>query len=234
MRQPNFHTAGNARGLFCSTHKEPGMVNVVSKPCQHPGCTKQPSFNMPGCTQAQPPAPPPAAPLLSSNAVVGLRQAPGRLRDAAAACMVSATRSLRSWRATAHSGTARVRRRPSAAPTADAARPGHPSCARARARWPAPSSGPRARAGPVLLAAPPAGHGQREAEALRGRGLQQPPELQPCGRGPRPLLLAAQARWHGAGPRRLPSIHTEPRDAPGRGCKDRMLGSMPQPVHADV
>ena len=61
MRQPNFHHAGNARGLFCSTHKEPGMVNVVSKPCQHPGCTKQPSFNMPGCTQARPPAPPPAA-----------------------------------------------------------------------------------------------------------------------------------------------------------------------------
>jgi len=148
MRQPNFHTAGNARGLFCSTHKEPGMVNVVSKPCQHPGCTKQPSFNMPGCTQAQPPAPPPAAPLLSSNAVVGLRQAPGRLRDAAAACMVSATRSLRSCRATAHSGTARVRRRPScrtdggcSAPWAPVLRPSP------RARGPPPQRGPRPRPG---------------------------------------------------------------------------------------
>lgn len=53
MRQPNFHHPGNARGLFCCTHKEPGMINVVSKPCAQPGCNKQPSFNHPGSTQAR-------------------------------------------------------------------------------------------------------------------------------------------------------------------------------------
>lgn len=32
----------------CSPHKEPGMENVVSERCDHPGCKKQPVFGLPG------------------------------------------------------------------------------------------------------------------------------------------------------------------------------------------
>ena len=33
----------------CASHKEPGMVNVVSKRCEYPGgCDKLPNFGNPG------------------------------------------------------------------------------------------------------------------------------------------------------------------------------------------
>lgn len=35
-------------GLYCATHKNPGMVNVVSKKCFYPGCVKFPVFNFLG------------------------------------------------------------------------------------------------------------------------------------------------------------------------------------------
>ena len=56
----------------------------------------------------------------------------------------------------------------------------------------------RADAGALLRVAPRGGHGEREAEALRGRGVQQPPQLQPPGRAQRHLLLHAQDGGHGA------------------------------------
>ena len=36
------------QGLYCSPHKQPGMVNVKQKHCAFEGCTNRPSFNFPG------------------------------------------------------------------------------------------------------------------------------------------------------------------------------------------
>ena len=47
-----FNHPGEPRGLYCSAHKEAGMVDVVNKLCQHPECSKHPNFNHPGSTQA--------------------------------------------------------------------------------------------------------------------------------------------------------------------------------------
>ncbi len=46
--RPFFYLKGDKKGLYCSTHKKEGMVNVVSPTCQHEDCDKQPVFNLKG------------------------------------------------------------------------------------------------------------------------------------------------------------------------------------------
>lgn len=36
------------QGLYCSPHRQPGMVNVKQKRCAAEGCTNRPSFNHQG------------------------------------------------------------------------------------------------------------------------------------------------------------------------------------------
>ena len=43
-----FNFIGESKGRFCSSHKLPEMVNVVSKVCEHQGCNIQPTFNFIG------------------------------------------------------------------------------------------------------------------------------------------------------------------------------------------
>ena len=42
------------QGLYCSPHKQPGMINVKQKHCAFEGCTNRPSFNFPGATLKPP------------------------------------------------------------------------------------------------------------------------------------------------------------------------------------
>jgi hypothetical protein len=49
-KQPNFNNPNETNGRFCFSHKEPEMVNVVSKKCEHENCNKQPNFNNPNET----------------------------------------------------------------------------------------------------------------------------------------------------------------------------------------
>ena len=37
------------KGKFCNIHKEPDMIDVKNKRCEHTGCMKQPIFNLKGC-----------------------------------------------------------------------------------------------------------------------------------------------------------------------------------------
>lgn len=49
MRQPSFGMPGDVRASWCVHHKVPGAVNVISKRCEHPGCTVQcPSYGVEG------------------------------------------------------------------------------------------------------------------------------------------------------------------------------------------
>ena len=43
----SFNFPGQTPGVRCVEHKEPGMINVVQKNCEHEGCTKQPCYNLP-------------------------------------------------------------------------------------------------------------------------------------------------------------------------------------------
>ena len=45
---PQLWQPGEQTGRFCAAHKLGGMVNEVSKVCEHEGCTKIPSFGNPG------------------------------------------------------------------------------------------------------------------------------------------------------------------------------------------
>ena len=47
-KQPAFNTEGATKGIYCSTHKLDGMVNVKSPTCIHAGCKKQPNYNTEG------------------------------------------------------------------------------------------------------------------------------------------------------------------------------------------
>ena len=38
---PNFNKEGEKKGLYCSKHKLPGMINVKAKTCSHDGCNTQ-------------------------------------------------------------------------------------------------------------------------------------------------------------------------------------------------
>ena len=44
----SFNFLGETKGQFCVKHKEPNMVNVMSKTCEEAGCDKQPTYNIPG------------------------------------------------------------------------------------------------------------------------------------------------------------------------------------------
>jgi len=41
----NFNKEGETKGIYCSTHKLEGMMNVISPTCIHEGCKKIPSYN---------------------------------------------------------------------------------------------------------------------------------------------------------------------------------------------
>ena len=47
-KRASFNIEGLTWGRFCSIHKEPGMVNVKSKTCIHPGCKIIPNYNKEG------------------------------------------------------------------------------------------------------------------------------------------------------------------------------------------
>lgn len=46
--QPKFNIAGTEQGLYCVTHKEHTMVNVMNPKCAMDGCSMRPRFNMEG------------------------------------------------------------------------------------------------------------------------------------------------------------------------------------------
>jgi len=48
----HFNILGKANGIYCSSHKTEGMVNVISKTCIHQDCKKQPAFNVDGESKA--------------------------------------------------------------------------------------------------------------------------------------------------------------------------------------
>lgn len=48
MRMPNFNFAGEKGGLYCSQHKQEGMIDIKHKRCVFPDCSKRPSFNYTG------------------------------------------------------------------------------------------------------------------------------------------------------------------------------------------
>ena len=48
MKIPIYNHKGEKRGLYCSIHKKPGMINVKNKQCTEEGCMKQPSYNHKG------------------------------------------------------------------------------------------------------------------------------------------------------------------------------------------
>ncbi len=47
-----FQNRCNMKPLYCKTHMEKGMINVLSKTCLNEECLKQPSFNFEGETEA--------------------------------------------------------------------------------------------------------------------------------------------------------------------------------------
>jgi hypothetical protein len=46
--RPSYNYEGLKNGLFCVSHKELSMVNVISKKCSYENCTKQPAYNYEG------------------------------------------------------------------------------------------------------------------------------------------------------------------------------------------
>ena len=51
-KRPLFNFEGAVKGLYCSPHKELGMVNVKNKTCIHEGCKTHPHYNKEGETKA--------------------------------------------------------------------------------------------------------------------------------------------------------------------------------------
>jgi hypothetical protein len=47
-KRPCFNFIGKKDGIFCSTHKENGMINVKDKSCKYQDCNKRPNFNFKG------------------------------------------------------------------------------------------------------------------------------------------------------------------------------------------
>ena len=45
-----FNLPGESKGIYCSIHKKPNMVDVLNKKCQESGCKKRPCFNAPSET----------------------------------------------------------------------------------------------------------------------------------------------------------------------------------------
>jgi hypothetical protein len=50
--QPNYNKEGETKALYCSIHKEDGMIDVKHKTCIYPGCKKIPNYNKEGETKA--------------------------------------------------------------------------------------------------------------------------------------------------------------------------------------
>ena len=49
---PVYNYKGETKGLYCSSHKLEGMVDIIHKTCIHEGCKIQPVFNKEGETKA--------------------------------------------------------------------------------------------------------------------------------------------------------------------------------------
>ena len=47
-KQAIYNVRGEKKGLFCSDHKTPEMVNAKNKTCESAGCEKQPTYNVRG------------------------------------------------------------------------------------------------------------------------------------------------------------------------------------------
>jgi len=43
-----FNFISQVKGIYCTTHKKPLMINVVARPCMEANCLKRPSFGMKG------------------------------------------------------------------------------------------------------------------------------------------------------------------------------------------
>ena len=50
-KRPYYNKEGETKGLYCSAHKQVGMVNVVNKKCLHEGCNVHPIYNKEGETK---------------------------------------------------------------------------------------------------------------------------------------------------------------------------------------
>lgn len=48
IQNPCFNFSGLKPGIYCSTHKQTGMVDVQHLPCEYQGCSKQPSYDIRG------------------------------------------------------------------------------------------------------------------------------------------------------------------------------------------
>ena len=51
IKQPIYNEPEETKALYCSDHKEKGMIDVKNKKCESEGCDKQPSYNTPGETK---------------------------------------------------------------------------------------------------------------------------------------------------------------------------------------
>jgi hypothetical protein len=40
-----YNIEGESFGIYCNTHRDPGMQDIINRPCHHPGCKVRPSFN---------------------------------------------------------------------------------------------------------------------------------------------------------------------------------------------
>src|SRR5215217_6178751 len=50
--RPSYGLTGSKERLFCSRHKHPDHVNIVSKRCQDPDCISHPAYGIPGTKDA--------------------------------------------------------------------------------------------------------------------------------------------------------------------------------------
>ena len=48
MKQPSFNYADQKHGIYCLVHKDPNMIDVISKRCLVDNCNTQPNFNYTG------------------------------------------------------------------------------------------------------------------------------------------------------------------------------------------
>ena len=48
VKYPSFNLPNEKQGVCCGKHKDDGMINIITKTCQHENCKKQPIFNVIG------------------------------------------------------------------------------------------------------------------------------------------------------------------------------------------
>lgn len=48
VTRASFNILGETKGICCANHKEPGMLDVISKKCKFNGCITRPSYNFEG------------------------------------------------------------------------------------------------------------------------------------------------------------------------------------------